>query len=328
MLIKNLEVERGLCNGSRGVVERFQATTNIPIVRFASGRSYPIEHYTFQLRIGNIVTASRTQIPLVLAWAVSIHKSQGMSLDRAYVNLTGVFEVGQVYVALSRVRSLHGLRLTGWNPSLIRADLRVKQLYDSIATSSVPQPLPLQLSSSSLGSSASTASIQATSSSSRIHHATPKLIVNDTLNTQLIGMSTEQTVTATQRSMTSRPSIATTTSTTTNVTTTRTSNNSCVRQPLVAIGAQINSGNTNRSLSNATTMTASSNASNHKRTSSSSSSGSDVPNKVPTTSTLVEKLPATTTTSTVGTNNRGSSSSSSYDDDESISSLVSIIYSG
>lgn len=85
ILLRNISVEDGLCNGSRGVVARFTKTHQHPIVRFTSGREVVMAPETWSLKIGGQVVATRTQVPLDLAWAVSVHKSQGMSLDKAQV---------------------------------------------------------------------------------------------------------------------------------------------------------------------------------------------------------------------------------------------------
>ena len=87
MLTRNIAVAEGLVNGSRGVVTGFQ--DGIPIVRFHSGnveRPIKREKYTFEMGGATVV---RVQYPLVLAWAMSIHKSQGMSLDLASIRFKG-----------------------------------------------------------------------------------------------------------------------------------------------------------------------------------------------------------------------------------------------
>ncbi|CAM9900314.1 unnamed protein product [Ectocarpus sp. 4 AP-2014] len=138
MLVKNLATGRGLANGSRGVVVRFAKSMSsgarLPAVRFASGLEEVIRPEEFHLYVGGQAVASRRQLPLALAWALSVHKSQGMSLDRASVCLSRAFEYGQAYVALSRVRSLEGLSVIGTiDPSKIRAHPRVVSFYRALS---------------------------------------------------------------------------------------------------------------------------------------------------------------------------------------------------
>ena len=116
MLTRNKDLERNLVNGSRGVVERFETNkvgNPVPVVRFDTGmilRVDPVE-FTRQNSDGGEGCLVRMQVPLKLAWAVTIHKSQGSTLTRASLDITSAFEYGQCYVALSRVRSLEGLWL-------------------------------------------------------------------------------------------------------------------------------------------------------------------------------------------------------------------------
>ena len=109
MLLKNIDVAAGLVNGARGRVEKFSSDGN-PVVRFLSGNTLEIKSEKWVVKGGPGVTLTRSQIPLKLAWAFSIHKSQGMTLDCVEVSLSRVFECGQAYVALSRAKSISSLR--------------------------------------------------------------------------------------------------------------------------------------------------------------------------------------------------------------------------
>jgi ATP-dependent DNA helicase PIF1 len=116
MLTRNKDLDRNLVNGSRGVVEGFEDDGGeflIPIVRFDSGtvtKISPVESLRYGPDGGEGCLV-RMQIPLKLAWAITIHKSQGSTLTRALLDITSAFEYGQCYVALSRVKSLEGLWL-------------------------------------------------------------------------------------------------------------------------------------------------------------------------------------------------------------------------
>lgn len=105
----------GFVNGTLGSIEGFDTPRGSPIVKTRSGRSIHVEPLDWAIEEAGTIRARITQLPLRLAWAMTVHKSQGMSLDEAVVDLREVFEFGQGYVALSRVRRLSGLYLLGWN---------------------------------------------------------------------------------------------------------------------------------------------------------------------------------------------------------------------
>lgn len=133
LLLRNLDISKGLSNGARGIVTGFtKGAEPHPVVRFSNNVEMPITPETWPLRIAGVVMAQREQLPLQLGWAISIHKSQGMSVDTAAVSLRNVFEYGQTYVALSRVRSLRGLQLTGFSPQCVRAHPKVVLFYQKL----------------------------------------------------------------------------------------------------------------------------------------------------------------------------------------------------
>ena len=103
------QVSAGLVNGARGRVESF-SSVGTPMVRFVGGAVQEVKQEKWTVKGGPGVLLTRTQLPLRLAWAFSIHKSQGMTLDCVEVSLGKVFESGQTYVALSRAKNLKSIR--------------------------------------------------------------------------------------------------------------------------------------------------------------------------------------------------------------------------
>ncbi|XP_038070007.1 ATP-dependent DNA helicase PIF1-like [Patiria miniata] len=133
MLAKNLDVQQGLVNGARGVVTGFGAgDAGLPIVKFMCGIEQTIRMERWAIRAGAGLILSRRQLPLKLAWAISIHKSQGMSLDCVEISLSRVFECGQAYVALSRARSIQGLRVLDFDKSCVRAHPDVLKFHHQL----------------------------------------------------------------------------------------------------------------------------------------------------------------------------------------------------
>ena len=109
MLLINMDLGSGLCNGSRGIV--LDIIEDIPIVQFLNGACRSISHHVWDVQEGNEVLMKIIQIPLRVAYATTIHKSQGSSLDYVEIDLKDIFDYGQAYVALSRVKRLEGLSI-------------------------------------------------------------------------------------------------------------------------------------------------------------------------------------------------------------------------
>lgn len=133
MCLANLDVDGGICNGSQGVIDDFVAVGGkmIPVVRFVNGISMRIFPKVYQH--GDYPRLGVQQFPLRLAWAFTIHKSQGITLDYAEMDLgSRVFECGQSYVGLSRVRSLEGLFLSEFDPRKIKTNPIVSEFYGAI----------------------------------------------------------------------------------------------------------------------------------------------------------------------------------------------------
>ena len=121
MFIKN-NYEEGYVNGTRGVIDGFDSAGE-PVVRItSSGKRIVVSAKDWEIEENGKVKASITQYPLRLAWAITIHKSQGMSLDSAEIDLSKTFAYGMGYVALSRVRTLAGVRLVGFDKKSLEVD--------------------------------------------------------------------------------------------------------------------------------------------------------------------------------------------------------------
>ena len=114
MAVKN-DPNRRYANGSIGTVVDFEPGTDYPVVEFLNGRTVTMMPDSWELRDGDKKRAGISQIPLRLAWAITVHKSQGMTLDAARVDLRKAFVPGMGYVALSRIKDLSNLYLSGIN---------------------------------------------------------------------------------------------------------------------------------------------------------------------------------------------------------------------
>ncbi|MFA6485738.1 MAG: PIF1 family DEAD/DEAH box helicase [Parcubacteria group bacterium] len=126
MFVKN-NFDRGYVNGTLGIITGFDEN-KLPIVKTFSGKSIIASPETWLIEEDDEILASVSQIPLRLAWAITVHKSQGMTLDMAEIDLSKSFEYGMGYVALSRVRTLGGIKLLGINETALEVNPEIYEL--------------------------------------------------------------------------------------------------------------------------------------------------------------------------------------------------------
>lgn len=120
--------EYGLVNRERGKVLGFVA--NFPLVEFEDGQKVVIKDRIVDIRREGIVQATRRQLPLDLGWSVTVHKAQGITVDKSVVSLNNIFAPGQAYVALSRCRTMGGLQvIPGKDISFPVPSLKVVDFY-------------------------------------------------------------------------------------------------------------------------------------------------------------------------------------------------------
>jgi len=134
MFVKN-NYDQGYVNGTLGEVIHFDKDDH-PVVRTFDGAEIVVGQASWEIKEDNVELAAISQIPLRLAWAITVHKSQGMSLDAAEIDLSRSFVPGQGYVALSRVRSLKGLSLLGMNQMALTVNEQVAELDQDFKKSS------------------------------------------------------------------------------------------------------------------------------------------------------------------------------------------------
>ncbi len=144
MFVRN-NFELGYVNGTLGEVTDFDKEDGLPIVKTVDGRTFKVDREEWGMNddTGKSL-ASYTQIPLRLAWAITVHKSQGMTLDMAEMDLRFTFERGQGYVALSRIKSLAGLKLEGFNGAALEVDslaLKADQRFQELSVEAEEEAL-------------------------------------------------------------------------------------------------------------------------------------------------------------------------------------------
>jgi ATP-dependent DNA helicase PIF1 len=157
ILMKNIQRQIGLVNGSRGIIEDFvikedplaKQILSLPLVRFTNGKRYLIGYQEFIRDLDDKnLRLIRHQLPLKLGWAITVHKAQGMTLERAEMDLPQLFSPGQAYVALSRAKSLDGLIVKRLSRHGIFCNPRVAQFYQELwkVSKSIHEPIQKSIS--------------------------------------------------------------------------------------------------------------------------------------------------------------------------------------
>lgn len=136
MAVKN-SADRKYANGSLGQVIDFEPGTDYPVVEFKNGKVVTMVPDAWELRDGDKKRASISQVPLRLAWAITVHKSQGMTLDAARIDLRKAFVEGMGYVALSRVKNLRNLYLSGINKMALQVSEVAMAIDESLRDKAV-----------------------------------------------------------------------------------------------------------------------------------------------------------------------------------------------
>jgi len=147
MFVRN-NFDKGYVNGTLGTVIGFNRESKMPIVKTTRGKEIQTAPETWKVEDYDKTLAEITQLPLRLAWAITVHKSQGMSLDAAEIDLRKSFEYGMGYVALSRVRTLSGISLLGMNeialeinPEIFELDKKLMEMSEEVERSMVVKKL-------------------------------------------------------------------------------------------------------------------------------------------------------------------------------------------
>ena len=130
ILLKNLDLESGLANGSRGIITNF--INDLPLVKFLNGIERIIGFADYCVEENNKIVLKASQVPLKLGYACTIHSVQGGTLDYVEIDLSNIFSDGQAYVALSRVKNLKGLSLVEIDYSKIKANATALKFYNKL----------------------------------------------------------------------------------------------------------------------------------------------------------------------------------------------------
>lgn len=135
MLCVNLEQDQGLVNGTLGKVVGFSNTfRELPIIEFQNGKKRTLELHEWKVDENGKTIGYRVQIPVRLAWAITVHKSQGMTLEKVEVHLGKAFEYGQSYVALSRAKTKEGLFIANGSRKSIKAHPDALKFYKDLTS--------------------------------------------------------------------------------------------------------------------------------------------------------------------------------------------------